>query len=103
MAKIRQQYLDSEDLFVETNQRQELSQKIFSKSQATAEKKKRGKNLKELPLNDVAFKHRIDTLRRCPGFTETRIINLIWQVSEDDPEFTEAQQQYRELIRSTIN
>jgi hypothetical protein len=51
----------------------------------------------------VAFKHRIDTLRRCPGFTETRIINLIWQVSEDDPEFTEAQQQYRELIRSTIN
>jgi hypothetical protein len=39
----------------------------------------------------LLFKNRIDTLPCFPGFTETRIINLIWQVSEDDPEFTEAQ------------
>ncbi len=98
LYKIRKQYLDSENLDILTNQRRELSKKISSKSQVTiASKTKR--HLKELPSNDEGFRNKINTFRRCPDFNETQIISIFWQISEDDPAFAEAQQQYRELIR----
>jgi hypothetical protein len=51
-------------------------------------------------LNDDDCKNKIKVFRRCPGFSNTKIICAIWNVTEDCPGFAEAQSQFYKIIET---
>jgi hypothetical protein len=51
-------------------------------------------------LNNDDCKHKIKFFRRCPGFSDTKIICVIWNVSNDSPDFIEAKKQFDQIIET---
>ncbi|WP_430540997.1 sigma factor-like helix-turn-helix DNA-binding protein [Roseofilum acuticapitatum] len=57
------------------------------------------------PLPSIHDEVKVERIRvfKCSGFSDNRIISILWKVPQDSPEFYKAKQEYQQLINPTHN
>lgn len=57
------------------------------------------------PLPSIHDEVKVEGIRvfKCSGFSDDRIISILWKVPQDSPEFYKAKQEYQQLINPTHN